>query len=157
MLFQVKPKIERVQELEEESKKTKRALEKEQRELNRLRKIINELNAKYEVAMTERQKLQNETDLLQQRLLAADKLISGLSSENERWQRDLEVLQKDLKKITGNCLLSASFLAYSGPFSYEFRNEMYSDWENSILEKELPLSKPYKLQEHLSNDVEIST
>lgn len=107
--------------------------------------------------MIERQKLQDETDLLQRRLLAAEKLISGLSSENERWQKDLEILQKDLEKITGNCLFSASFLAYSGPFSYEFRNEMYSDWENSILEKELPLSKPYKLEEHLSNDIEIST
>lgn len=153
----MKPKIERVQELEEGSRKAKRALEKEQRELKRLQTMIAELNAKYKVAMTERQKLQDEADLLQRRLLAADKLISGLSSENERWQKDLEVLRDDLEKITGNCLFSASFLAYSGPFSYEFRNEMYSDWESSILEKELPLSKPFKLEQQLSNDIEIST
>lgn len=152
----MKPKINRVQALEAESEKARRALEKEERELERLENTIKELNTKYDVAMTERQNLQDETDLLQRRLSAADKLISGLSSENERWRKDLEILQDDMEKITGNCLLNASFLAYSGPFSYEFRNEMYSDWERSILEKELPLSKPFKLEMQLSDDVEIS-
>jgi len=149
--------MDRVQMLETESEKTRRALEKEERELKRLEKTIEELNAKYDIAMTERQKLQDETELLQRRLLAADKLISGLSSENERWQKDLVGLHDDLEKITGNCLFGAAFLAYSGPFSYEFRNEMYSDWKRSILEKDLPLSMPFKLETQLSDDVEIST
>ncbi|XP_011694340.1 PREDICTED: dynein heavy chain 10, axonemal [Wasmannia auropunctata] len=153
---EVKPKIDRVQALEAESEKARRALEKEEWELKRLEETLRELNAKYDVAMTKRQNLQDETDLLQRRLSAADKLISGLSSENERWRKDLEILQDDMEKITGNCLLGASFLAYSGPFSYEFRNEMYSDWQRSILDKELPLSTPFKLESQLSNDVEIS-
>lgn len=149
--------MDRVQTLEEESVKARRALEKEERELQRLEKTIKELNANYDVAMTERQRLQDETDVLGRRLFAADKLISGLSSENERWQKDLTVLQDDIKKITGNCLLGAAFLAYSGPFSYEFRNEMFDNWEKSILEKQIPLSKPFKLEMHLTDDVEIST
>jgi len=148
--------MDRVQALEAESEKARRALEKEEQELKRLEQTIHELNAKYDIAMTKRQSLQDETDLLQRRLSAADKLIFGLASENERWQKDLEILQDDMEKITGNCLLGASFLAYSGPFSYEFRNEMYSDWQRSILEKELPLSTPFKLETQLSDDVEIS-
>jgi len=148
--------MDRVQTLEAESEKARRALEKEEQELKRLEQTIHELNAKYDIAMTKRQSLQDETDLLQRRLSAADKLIFGLASENERWRKDLEILQDDMEKITGNCLLGASFLAYSGPFSYEFRNEMYSDWQRSILEKELPLSTPFKLETQLSDDVEIS-
>lgn len=148
--------MDRVQTLEAESGRARRALEKEERELKRLEKTIDELNAKYEAAMAERQELQDETDLLQRRLLAADKLMSGLASENERWQKDLASLHDDMEKITGNCLLDAGFLAYVGPFSYEFRNEMYSDWQSSILERELPLSKRFKLEAHLSDDVEIS-
>lgn len=143
--------------LEREAEKARRALEKEERELSRLEKTIKELNGKYDVAMIERQELQDETDLLHRRLVAADKLITGLSSENERWQKDLADLHDDMEKITGNCLLSAAFLAYSGPFSYEFRNEMYNDWQRSILEKELPITKPFKFEMQLSNDVEIST
>ncbi|XP_011639724.2 dynein heavy chain 10, axonemal [Pogonomyrmex barbatus] len=153
---EVKPKIDRVQELEEESEKARRAIEKEERELKRLEKMIQELNAKYDAAMAERQNLQDEMDLLQRHFFAADKLISGLTSENERWQKDLEILQDDMEKITGNCLLGAAFLAYSGPFSYEFRNEMYNDWQRSILDKKLPLSKLFKLETQLSDDVEIS-
>ena len=49
--------MDRVQILETESEKAKRALEKEERELKRLEKTIEELNAKYDIAMTERQKL----------------------------------------------------------------------------------------------------
>jgi len=34
--------------------------------------------------MTDRQKLQEEAEIMERRLLAADKLISGLGSENVR-------------------------------------------------------------------------
>ncbi|KAG6801134.1 dynein heavy chain 10, axonemal [Apis mellifera caucasica] len=154
---EVKPKIDRVKELEAESERARKALEKEERELRRLEKTITDLNAKYEKAMEERQKLQEETDLLQRRLIAADKLISGLSSENERWKKDLENLKIQIEKIIGNCLLSAGFLAYCGPFSYEYRNHMvYEDWWNSIVTKEIPFMDTYKIQTELTNDVEIS-
>nr|XP_046467282.1 dynein axonemal heavy chain 10 [Neodiprion pinetum] len=155
---EVKPKIDKVQMLEAEAEKARKALEKEEKELKRIEKQLEELNAKYDVAMVERQRLQEETDILQRRLLAADKLISGLSSENVRWQRDLENLRDELEKIIGNCLLSASFLSYSGPFSFEFRMQMvYKDWQGSILEKDIPLTQPYKIDSQLSNDVEISS
>ncbi|XP_014219672.1 dynein heavy chain 10, axonemal [Copidosoma floridanum] len=154
---EVKPKIERVKELESESEKAKKAMEHEERELKRLEKLLRELNAKYKTAMSERQRLQEETELLERRLVAADKLINGLSSENERWKRELEALNVELEKIVGNCLLSSEFLAYHGPFTFEFRNEMlYNDWQQSILEKEIPLSQPFKIESQLSSDVEIS-
>ncbi|XP_047348543.1 dynein axonemal heavy chain 10 isoform X3 [Vespa velutina] len=154
---EVKPKIERVQMLEIESEKAQRALEKEERELKRIETIIKELNIKYESAMAERQKLQEETNLLQRRLIAADKLIGGLSSENIRWQKELKGLHEEEEKIIGNSLLSSGFLAYCGPFSYEFRNNMiYNDWLRSIIERKIPLSQPFNIQTQLSDDVEIS-
>ncbi|XP_076299453.1 dynein axonemal heavy chain 10-like [Lasioglossum baleicum] len=155
---EVKPKIDRVAELEAESEKARKALEREERELRRLEKAIGELNSKYENAMAERQKLQEETDILQRRLIAADKLINGLSSENERWKKELESLHEQVEMIFGNCLLSAGFLAYCGPFSYEYRNKMvYGDWKSSIEAKGIPLISNFKIETQLSNDVEIST
>ncbi|XP_043285223.1 dynein axonemal heavy chain 10 [Venturia canescens] len=154
---EVKPKIEKVKELEAEAEKARKALEKEEIELNKLEKELKELKAKYDTAMKDRQRLQEETDLLQRRLIAADKLIGGLSSENTRWQSELKSLNEEMEKIIGNCLLSAGFLSYNGPFSYEFRNEMvYGDWTNSILDKNIPLSVPYRIEQQLTNDVEIS-
>ncbi|KAK2587900.1 hypothetical protein KPH14_003996 [Odynerus spinipes] len=154
---EVRPKMERVRMLELESERAQKALEKEERELKRIETMIEDLNSKYEDAMLERQKLQEETNLLQRRLIAADKLISGLSSENARWQKELEGLHEEEEKIIGNCLLSSGFLAYCGPFSYEFRNEMiYDNWTKSVIEKKIPLSQPFKIEAQLSDDLEIS-
>lgn len=149
--------MDRVATLEAEAEKARKALDKEERELKRIEKQLLELNAKYEIAMDERQKLQDETDLLQRRLIAADKLMNGLASENIRWQNDLKNLREELEKIIGNCLLSAGFLAYNGPFSYEYRNEMvYNNWQNNIINKKIPLTQPFRLETQLTNDVEIS-
>lgn len=49
-----------------------------------MEKTLKELNDRYMVAMKERQEIQEETDIMQRRLIAADKLITGLSSESQR-------------------------------------------------------------------------
>lgn len=53
-------------------------------EISKIEVILADLNEKYTVAMTEAQALQEEADIMQRRLIAADKLFSGLRSENER-------------------------------------------------------------------------
>lgn len=44
-------------------------------------------------AITEQRQLQEEAEIMERRLVAADKLISGLGSENIRWTKDLEELK----------------------------------------------------------------
>lgn len=153
----MKPKIEKVSALEIESEKARKALEKEERELKKLEEILSQLNDKYENAMKDRQRLQEETDLLQKRLIAADKLIGGLSSENERWEKEAEHLRENIDDIYGNCLLSSSFLTYCGPFTYEFRSKMiFVDWKEQIVLAKIPMNADFKLETELTDDVEIS-
>ena len=63
---------------------TKRELEKIQNELSAIQRELEALGAKYEAAILEKQKLQEEAEIMERRLIAADKLISGLGSENVR-------------------------------------------------------------------------
>lgn len=42
------------------------------------------MSVQYEEAMTEKKALQEEADIMERRLVAASKLISGLSSEKAR-------------------------------------------------------------------------
>ena len=63
---------------------SKRELEKIQRELESIEKELSELNHQYEGAMGEKRALQEEAELMEKRLVAADKLISGLGSEKAR-------------------------------------------------------------------------
>jgi dynein heavy chain len=82
---EVKPKRDKVAKLERTYHMAKRDLDKINKELARLEEELKALNDKYEAAMAEKQQLQEEAELMERRLLAADKLISGLGSENVRY------------------------------------------------------------------------
>lgn len=154
---EVKPKKERVEQLQKEYDTAKRSLEKLYNEIAKLENDLAKLNEKYEVAMKRRQELQEETDIMMRRLIAADKLITGLSSEQARWTVDLAMLHAEKERLVGNCLLCSSFLSYCGPFTYEYRRQMiYEDWKGDLIEKGVPFTESFRLETSLTNDVEIS-
>jgi len=66
---------------------------------------------------------------MEAKLDLASRLISGLSSENKRWGEESKQLRIDKENLLGDCLLAAGFLSYTGPFTFEFRENMiYNDW-----------------------------
>ncbi|ELU10552.1 hypothetical protein CAPTEDRAFT_221643 [Capitella teleta] len=155
---EVKPKREKVAKLERSYHIAKRDLDKITNEVNQLENQLQQLGEKYEMAMSEKQKLQEEAEIMERRLMAADKLISGLGSENIRWTAELEDLKQQRIRLLGDCLLSSAFLSYVGAFSWEFREEMvYSAWQADVLRREIPVSQPFRLEKLLTNDVEVCT
>ena len=62
----------------------KKELDATNAEVERIERLMAELNAKFETAKEERAVLQAETELMMRRLDAADRLINGLASENDR-------------------------------------------------------------------------
>lgn len=60
-------------------------------------------------------------------------------------------------KLLGDCLLCSAFLSYEGAFNWEFRKEMvYTEWQQDILDHDIPLSQPFRIESLLTDDVEIS-
>ncbi|KAM4590913.1 dynein axonemal heavy chain 10 isoform 1-T1 [Odontesthes bonariensis] len=154
---EIKPKREKVGRLEKDFFQSKRELESIQSELSDIEREFNSLKEKYEAATVEKQLLQDEADVMERRLEAADKLISGLSSENERWTKDLDELKQQRVRLLGDSLISAAFLSYEGAFSGDFRNEMvYQIWVKDVQERGIPLSQPFKVEILLTDEVEIS-
>ncbi|KAJ8266677.1 hypothetical protein GJAV_G00133350 [Gymnothorax javanicus] len=154
---EIKPKREQVARLEKNFFQSKRELEKIQDELEAIQKELGALGQKYEAAISEKQQLQEEAEIMERRLIAADKLISGLGSENERWTEDLEELKQCRVRLLGDCLVCAAFLSYEGAFSWDFRNEMvYKVWQQDVLDRCIPLSQPFRLENLLTDEVEIS-
>ena len=154
---EIKPKREKVALLEKNFQLSKRELEKIQKELTNIESQLQALNKQFEEAMAEKRALEEEAEIMQRRLTAASKLISGLSSEKVRWQDDLEELKRKRTQLLGDCLLSSGFLSYVGAFSSDFRHHMLQEnWESDVIGRKIPLSQPYKLEELLTNDVEIS-
>lgn len=66
---------------------SRRELERIQSELADIQKELGALGQRYSDAMAEKQQLQEEAELMERRLNAADKLISGLGSENKRSEK----------------------------------------------------------------------
>jgi dynein heavy chain len=74
-----------------------------------------------------------------------------------RWSEDLNELKVKRVKLLGDCLVCAAFLAYVGAFTWEFRKELvFEIWQKDLLEKQVPLSQPFRLEDLLTTDVEIS-
>uniref|UniRef100_A0A8D3AXA9 AAA+ ATPase domain-containing protein n=1 Tax=Scophthalmus maximus TaxID=52904 RepID=A0A8D3AXA9_SCOMX len=143
--------------LEKNFFQSKQELEHIQGELGNIQGELQALGEKYQAATVETLYLQKEAELMERRLIAADKLISGLSSENERWTQDLEELKQRRVRLLGDCLISAAFLSYEGAFSWDFRNEMvYQVWVRDVQERGIPLSLPFKVESLLTDEVEIS-
>lgn len=62
----------------------KRDLDNLHSKINTLEDDFKALELKYDGAMEERDRVEEETGIMQRRLIAADKLISGLSTRNAR-------------------------------------------------------------------------
>jgi dynein heavy chain len=82
---EIKPKREKVARLERTFHQAKRDLDKINKEVAALEAELKRLGDEYERAMAEKQGLQEEAEIMERRLIAADKLISGLGSENIRY------------------------------------------------------------------------
>eukprot|EP00062_Callorhinchus_milii_P021625 gi/632978548/ref/XP_007905975.1/ PREDICTED: dynein heavy chain 10, axonemal [Callorhinchus milii] len=154
---EIKPKREKVARLERHYYQSKRELEKIQAELAAIQRELQALSDRYEAAMRGKQQLQEEAEIMERRLIAADKLIRGLGSENIRWTQDLEELKQRRVQLLGDCLVCAAFLSYEGAFSWEFRKEMiYEIWQEDVRRREIPISESFRLENLLTDEVEIS-
>ncbi|KAL0979348.1 hypothetical protein UPYG_G00183960 [Umbra pygmaea] len=154
---EIKPKREKVERLERNFEQSKHELERIQNELVTLQRELKALGEKCDGAMEEKRLLQEEAEVMEKRLIAADRLISGLGSENLRWTNELQELKQRRVWLLGDCLICAAFLSYEGAFSWDFRNEMvYDVWEKDVLERGIPLSQPFRVESLLTDEVEIS-
>lgn len=133
-------------------------------EFDRITKALKNLNAELQTlqenfhqAKAEQLELKEMAELMQRRLIAADKLVSGLGSERIRWTKDLDDLKEQRTQLVGDCMLVSGFLSYTGAFNWELRNELiYNRWMKDLTEKTVPISGDFKVEKLLANEVEIS-
>ncbi|OQR81950.1 dynein heavy chain, partial [Thraustotheca clavata] len=152
----VEPLKLKVKTMEKEQAVKEQELTELKATLERLTVDLSALSTDFEAANTELQGLKSQADMMQKRLSAASKLLSGLASEKNRWTIDIESLNLQGERLIGDCLLTASFLSYAGAFSFDYRYELiYKDFYSDVTERKLPLTDPFKLEASLTNDATI--
>jgi len=87
-----------------------------------------ELQNNYEASVAKAEDLQRRSELTEARLVRAEKLVSGLSSEQVRWKSTAEILEEDMTNLVGNMILSSGYISYLGPFTLKYRIEILDKW-----------------------------
>ncbi|KAJ3321068.1 Dynein heavy chain 10, axonemal [Boothiomyces sp. JEL0866] len=154
---QIAPKRAAVASLEKNLALSKHEFAKLTKELKNLSAELETLQRDFHTAKAEQIELKEMAEVMERRLIAADKLVSGLGSERVRWGKDLILLKEQRTQLLGDCLLVSGFLSYTGAFNWELRNELiYKRWLKDLTEKQVPISSSFKVEKILVTDVELS-
>ncbi|XP_067915582.1 dynein axonemal heavy chain 3-like [Heterodontus francisci] len=151
----IAPKRQKLAEAEEELKIQMERLNKKRCELMEIRTKLELLQNQLSQKLTEKKQLEESIKLTQLKLERAEKLISGLGGEKERWTNIAEHLEATYQNIIGDVLLSASVVAYLGPFTPEFRQMVLREWLSMCKQKQIPVSNVFSLVNTLGDPVNI--
>jgi len=151
----VEPKRKKVAESEKNLRTAQKDLASTKAALEELNRQLSQLRAQFEEKTAEQRELKSRADLMERRLTAASKLIAGLESERSRWSVDIRELDNRKNRLVGDCLLTSSFLSYTGAFTFNYRHSMvYDMWLSDVVGKQIPLTQPFRLETLLTSDVE---
>jgi dynein heavy chain, axonemal len=119
----VEPKRKKVAEAEKSLRLASKDLIKTQEDVAQLNAELSILNKNFREKSTEQHDLKEKADLMERRLTAASKLIVGLSSEQSRWTKDMQML--DARKVSNlddlvGCLSSQNQCTTWAPTSLLF-------------------------------------
>ncbi|MEW5308429.1 MAG: hypothetical protein WDW38_000392 [Sanguina aurantia] len=131
----VEPKRKKVADSERNLRVAHKDLTLTKGALDALNKQLALLRKQFEAKTTEQQELKAKADLMERRLVSASRLIAGLGSERLRWGSEIQELDSRKERLVGDCLLTSSFLSYTGAFTAKYRTAMAlltSDVESSM-------------------------
>ncbi|CAB1116950.1 unnamed protein product [Ectocarpus sp. CCAP 1310/34] len=110
-------------------------------------------NRIYVKATEEKAKVEAEAAACLTRLSLAERLVGGLSSENERWGNEIEKLRHSATTLVGDCMLASGFVSYVGAFDQANRDILWKAvWTPDIEERKIPLTPGVDPLDLLTND-----
>ncbi|XP_042293782.1 dynein axonemal heavy chain 3 [Sceloporus undulatus] len=151
----VAPKRERLREAEGLLDIQMQKLNTKRAELKKVMDRLQALNDEFEEMNNRKKELENNIDICSQKLIRAEKLISGLGGEKERWTEAARLLGIRYTDLTGDVLLSSGTVAYLGAFTVDYRQECQEKWLALCKEEKIPCSNDFSLSNTLGDPVKI--
>lgn len=125
-------------------------LEEVQTKVAELNAMVADLESQFAAATKEKEDAIAESERCERKLSLANRLITALASEGERWAVTVDQLKVDYEVLTGDMLFAAAFVSYAGPFTSTFRADMIKGWLKFMHDKGMPmtegLSDPLKVR-----------
>lgn len=99
------------------------------------------LGEQFQAATDEKAIVEAQAAAGKARLGLAERLVGGLSSENERWGIEIDNLKNASTTLIGDCMLAAGFVSYAGSFDQLNRDFLWKDtWTPDLIEKQIPIT-----------------
>lgn len=125
--------------------------------LERINNKIRELEEMYDQKIIEKEELQSKMKECEVKLERAQKLTEGLSEEKERWGLDVQKLQAKVELLPGDAIIAAGMVAYSGPFTSQYRFALENEWVLKMGVVGVPHSESVTMRSFLGDSVKIQT
>ena len=106
-------------------------------------------------AQKRKEELEKKSEDCANKLERAEKLISGLGGEKDRWTEASSKLGVKYTNITGDVLIASGVVSYMGPFVATFRDSQVNDWITKCNEMKVPCSAKFALVDVLGDQVKI--
>jgi dynein heavy chain len=150
---EVEPKKLRLAEMSSLLEVANATLAEKQAQLKTVLDRVAQLRKLCDDTVNEKNRLQEESDRTAQRLVRAEKLTSGLSSEGERWKENINILNEEKTNLIGDCFLSCACISYYGGFSGVYRDMLVHKWLEKASALLIPASKKFSLASTLGDPV----
>ncbi|XP_037670654.1 dynein heavy chain 3, axonemal isoform X2 [Choloepus didactylus] len=151
----VAPKWERLKEAEGKLSAQMQKLNQKRAELKLVEDRLQALNDDFEEMNNKKNTLEENIEICSQKLIRAEKLISGLGGEKDRWTEAARQLGIRYTNLTGDVLLSSGTVAYLGAFTVDYRAKCQKDWLDHCKQKVIPGSSDFNLSNLLGDPVKI--
>ncbi|XP_063790494.1 dynein axonemal heavy chain 3 isoform X2 [Pseudophryne corroboree] len=151
----VAPKRQRLKEAEAKLFIQMQQLNTKRAELKAVEDRLQALNDEFSVMNNKKEELEKNIEICSQKLVRAEKLISGLGGEKDRWTEAARLLGIKYTNLTGDVLLSSGTVAYLGSFTVDYRQRCQRKWHALCIEKKIPCSNNFVLSTTLGEPVKI--
>jgi dynein heavy chain len=146
----VAPKQEKLRQSTASLAKSQAALKQAQQTLTEIQEKLNQLKLQYEESIDTKNRLRKEAEDTERKLDRAEKLVSGLMGERERWKISIKQYEESIRCLVGDCLVAAAFLTYAGPFPSNYRTELVAAWLGRARELNIPHTAAFAFETFLS-------
>ena len=138
----VKPLMDSLEKAENEEAAANKAKNEALDKVARLTANLEALQRTFEEANAKKAAAQAFAAACTERLSLANRLVGGLSSENDRWGIEVQRLRQTETQLIGDVLLGSSFVSYVGAFNNAFRRKLWEEmWIKDMTQRGVPLSE----------------
>lgn len=150
------PKKEKLRLATETLEKKQKTLKEAKGKLNEIQEKLQELKTQYDEKAELKEKLRIESEQTELKLNRAEKLVSGLAGEKDRWEKSIKRYEDALKFLPGDCLIASAFMSYAGPFNTTYRQSLVNNqWLAQTKALEIPFSPDFSFDSFIGKPTDI--